>query len=254
MVARLASSTGTITINGATGTTLNAATLTINAQWSELVLVQETATNTWWVASAPKGATGATGATGPQGSQGSQGSQSTAGVQGTQGTQGSLGSTGATGATGPQGSQGSQGSQSTAGVQGTQGTQGSQGSLGATGASGATGPTGYVQPRVTSQATAGSGGSAQPNADTTDIFKLTAQNAQVDFKTPSGTPVDGQKLMIEILATGATRTIGWGTGYTAAGAVLPTVGKTGKKVTCGFEYDTSNSLNTWLLIGVANQV
>jgi hypothetical protein len=117
-----------------------------------------------------------------------------------------------------------------------------------------TGGTGIVNPRVTSQATAGSGGSAQPNADTTDIYKLTAQDAQVDFKTPSGTPVDGQKLMIEIWATGAARTVGFGTGYTAAGAVMPTSVPQGKKVTYGFEYDTANSINTWLCIGAATQV
>ena len=129
--------------------------------------------------------------------------------------------------------------------------------MGATGATrsaaatGATGPTGYVSPRVTAT---GSTLSPQPNADTTDIYKLTAQAGTAAFSSPAGTPVDGQKLMIEIWATAATRNITWTTGYTAGGSLMPTVAQQGKRLTCGFEYDTANSYNTWLLIGVAQQL
>lgn len=148
IIVRLASSTGVITIFANAGVTLNTISAILNAQWSEIVLVQETATNTWWGASTPKGATGPTGA---QGSQGTQGSQSTAaGTPGSQGTQGSQGSIGVTGATGPQGSQGTQGSQSTApaptGATGPQGSQGTQGSLGPTGAQGTQGSQGSIGP------------------------------------------------------------------------------------------------------------
>jgi len=77
---------GSILIDGATGVTINGVSMELNQQWSEVVLTQETATNTWWVASAPKGVTGASG---PQGTQGTQG---TVGSQGSQGSQGSIGS------------------------------------------------------------------------------------------------------------------------------------------------------------------
>ncbi len=176
------------------------------------------------------GATGPQGATGPVGPQGTQGS---IGIQGPQGTQGSIG------VQGPQGTQGS------IGLQGPQGTQGTQGSLGANGATGATGPTGYVAPRVV--ATASTIGPA-PNADTTDIYQLTAQAGTAGFTGPAGTPVNGQKLMIEILATGSNRNITWGDSYIAGGVVLPTVAVLATRLTVGFEYDTSNSLNKWLCI------
>lgn len=174
------------------------------------------------------------GGTGPQGTQGSLG------AQGTQGTQGSLGPTGATGSQG---------------AQGTQGTQGSLGPTGATGAAGATGGTGFVSPRVTAT---GSTLSPTPNANTDDLYVLTAQAGTAAFQASSGTAVDGQKLIVKINGTGATtRNVTWtgGTfGYTAGGVALPTTFTASKIVTVGFIYDTSNSINRWMCVAVSTQV
>jgi hypothetical protein len=176
---------------------------------------------------------------GNKGGTGNQGTQGSIGLQGPQGTQGTQGSLGPTGATGPQGTQGSIG---------VQGTQGSQGSIGATGG------TGYVVPRVTST---GSTLTPAPNADTTDLFMLTAQAGTAAFQATSGTPVEGQKLIIKLNATGATRNITWtgGTaGYTAGGVALPTTVSVSKIVTVGFMYDTNNNVNRWMCVAVATQI
>jgi hypothetical protein len=205
-----------------------------------------------------------------RGSQGSQGSASTA--AGVQGTQGSLGPTGATGADGARGSQGSQGTQGSLGPtgatgaqgsQGTQGTQGTQGSLGPTGATGpqgsqgsqgSAGATGYVSPRVTATASTLTPG---PNADTDDLFALTAQAGTAAFSVANGTPVDGQKMIIRITATGSTRNITWADatgGWTAGGVALPLTAAASKTVHIGFIYDTGNNFNRWMCVASSTQI
>jgi hypothetical protein len=155
---------------------------------------------------------------------------------------------GAKGETGPMGPIGNQGSM---GSVGSQGSQGSASTVpGPTGATGATGPTGYVVPRVTSQATASA---PTPDADTTDVFSLTAQGETAAFVTPSGTPSNKQKLIIQILPTGGNINVTWSTGYTAGGVALPTSATQAKKTTLGFMYDTDNSFNTWVLLAKAEQ-
>ena len=228
-------------------------------------------------ASTVSGPTGATGAQGSQGSQGSastvtgptgatgatgaQGSQGSAGDRGSQGSQGSAstvsGPTGATGAQGTQGSQGSQGSASTVtgptgatGAQGTQGSVGSQGSQGSAGATGATGATGYVVPRVTSQPSAVS---VTVNADTTDVFDATAMTETGFFDTPSGTPVNAQKLILRLIGSAGARNVSFTGSFTAGGVALPTSIAQTKYTTLGFMYNTMNSFNKWMLIAKAEQ-
>lgn len=219
-----------------------------------------------------RGSQGSQGSAGAQGSTGNQGTQGSIGIQGPQGTQGTLGPTGATGAQGVQGTMGSRGSQGSQGTQGTlgptgatgpqgaQGTQGSQGTIGVQGPQGtqgsigATGGTGFVTPRSTAT---GSTLSPTPNADTTDVYALTLQSGTAAFQATSGTPVEGQKLIIKIRGTGPTQNITWtgGTGgYTAGGVALPTTTNSFKVITVGFIYDTSNSINRWMCVAVATQV
>ena len=181
-----------------------------------------------------------------QGTQGSQGSASTVtgptgpqGTQGSQGSQGSAGPTGATGATGP------------TGVQGTQGSMGSVGSQGSAGATGPTGATGYVVPRVTSQPSAVS---VTVNADTTDVFDATAMTETGFFDTPSGTPVNKQKLILQLIGSAGARNISFTGSFTAGGVALPTSILQTKYTTLGFIYNTANSFNKWMLIAKAEQV
>lgn len=167
------------------------------------------------------------------------------------------GDVGATGPTGPAGA---------TGPQGPAGPTGATGAVGPTGPAGATGPTGpagtttwagitdkptdlvtltgtqtvsnkRVNPRVIS-----GGWSAVPaiNVDTTDQINITA-NQPISSMTSNltGTPVDGQKLLIRIKDNGAARAITWGTSFMASGGTpLPTTTVVNKTHMIGFIYDS----------------
>jgi len=64
-----------------------------------------------------------------------------------------------------------------------------------------------------------------PTADACDQYEVTALATTGTFDTPSGTPTDGQKLILRIKDNGSAQTMGWTTtagGYRAVGVVLPT--------------------------------
>jgi hypothetical protein len=167
---------------------------------------------------------------------GNRGATGQTGIQGSTGPQGATGQTGLTGATGPQGATGQTGPQ------------------GATGVAGPTGPTGYAIPRVTTVAT---GSAPAINADTTDIYSITALDGTADFGLTTGTPVDGQKLIVRIKNDGTAHALTWngGTaGYTAGGVALPLTLSTGKTLTVGFMYNTANSFNKWMCLASAQQL
>lgn len=154
-----------------------------------------------------------------------------------------------TGVTGPTGSIGPTGPTGLTGITGPTGVgvTGPTGLTGVTGPTGATGPTG----RFPAVASTTSSGVPTPDSDTTDLFKLTQQIATAAFEPPSGTPVDGQKLMIQIYAPTGQVLVWSTTGYTgegAGGTTLPLSTPTGKYKHVGFMYVTSNSLNKWLCI------
>ena len=95
-----------------------------------------------------------------------------------------------------------------------------------------------------------------PNADTTDLYDLTALAAGATFGVPSGTPVNGQKLLIRIKDNGGAQTLAWSTsagGYVAGGVALPTTTVGGKILTVGFIYNTANSLNKWMCVASAQE-
>jgi hypothetical protein len=126
-----------------------------------------------------------------------------------------------------------------------------------TGVTGSTGPTGptatYIAPRVASTT---SSATPAPNADTTDIFELTAQAAAAAFAVPTGTPVDGQKMIIQIIDNATARAITWSSatgGYKAGGVALPSTTVTSKYLHVGFMYVTANSLNKWMCIASAQE-
>jgi hypothetical protein len=93
-----------------------------------------------------------------------------------------------------------------------------------------------------------------PNADTTDLYSLTAQAAAAAFGNPTGTPVNGQALTIRIKDNGTARALTWGTAYVAGGVALPTTTVISKILTLGFIYNTDNALNKWQLISSAQEV
>lgn len=61
-----------------------------------------------------------------------------------------------------------------------------------------------------------------PNADTTDFYSITALAAAATFGAPTGTPTDGQELLIRVKDNATARALTWNAIYRAAGADLPT--------------------------------
>jgi len=92
-----------------------------------------------------------------------------------------------------------------------------------------------------------------PNCNNTDMFTVTALAETGTFGAPTGTPLDGQKLMIRIEDNGTARVLAWNAAYRAGTDVaLPLITVLGKVMYCGFIY---NSIDTkWDLVAVTGNV
>ncbi len=104
--------------------------------------------------------------------------------------------------------------------------------------------------RVTSRAVAISS-SATPaiNTDTTDVALLTALATNVSSMTTNltGTPTDGQKLLLRIKDTGSPHTIAWGASFQSSGiATLPSTTAASKTHHIGLIYDAA--ISKWVAI------
>lgn len=80
-----------------------------------------------------------------------------------------------------------------------------------------------------------------PNADTDDVYLLTAQAATAAFAAPTGTPTPAQPLVIRIKDNGVARTISWDGIYRAIGVTLPTTTVISKTLYIGFMYNFSDT-------------
>lgn len=80
------------------------------------------------------------------------------------------------------------------------------------------------------------------NTDNVDIYKLTAQAADITSFTTnlSGTPTDGQTLLIQITGT-AARAITWGSSFEASTVALPTTTVSTNRLDVGFIWNTATS-------------
>jgi len=107
-----------------------------------------------------------------------------------------------------------------------------------------------VNPRTNTTAS-----SATPaiNTDTTDIFTITAQAVAITSMTSSlsGTPVNGQKLIIRIKDDGTARAITWGASFASRGATLPTTTTLGKYSYVGLIYNSTASI--WDCVSVVTE-
>ena len=105
-------------------------------------------------------------------------------------------------------------------------------------------------PRTTTEVS-----SATPtiNTDNTDIHTITAlATAITSFTTNlSGTPVNGQKLIIRIKDNGTARAITWGASFASRGATLPTTTVLGKYQYNGFIWNSTTS--TWDCVATINE-
>lgn len=73
-----------------------------------------------------------------------------------------------------------------------------------------------------------------PDADSADQFNITALAAAATFGAPTGSPVDGQKLIIRILDDGTPRALSWNAIYVPRGAALPATTIVSKYLYCLF--------------------
>lgn len=95
---------------------------------------------------------------------------------------------------------------------------------------------------VTSSAT------VTPNADTDDEVVITAQAVGLTIANPSGTPVQGQALMIRIKDNASAQTIAFGASYRAIGVTLPTTTVASKTLYLGCIYNATDS--KWDVLGI----
>lgn len=83
--------------------------------------------------------------------------------------------------------------------------------------------------------------SATPSVDCSvyDQLNITALATAITGVTVTGTPVDGQRLVVRIKDNGTSRAITWGSSFLAAGSVnLLANTVVGKTHLCGFVYDS----------------
>jgi hypothetical protein len=105
-----------------------------------------------------------------------------------------------------------------------------------------------IDPRVTSAASASS---LTPDVSAADVYAYTALAANLTINAPTGTPVDGDKLIFRILDNGTSRTLTWNATYTVIGATLPTSTTVNKTVYVGCIYNANNT--RWDVVAVATQ-
>jgi hypothetical protein len=92
-----------------------------------------------------------------------------------------------------------------------------------------------------------------PNINTEEICSLTAQSTAFTIANPTGTPVNGQKLIIRLRDNGTARTItGWGNAYRFSTALTAPSLTSGGSLTLylGFMYNSFSA--TWDCIAKAD--
>lgn len=89
-------------------------------------------------------------------------------------------------------------------------------------------------------------GSAERNQ-----FNVTALAATATFAAPSGTPADGNTLVIRIKDNGTARTLAWNAIYRAVGVVLPLTTVISKTMYVGCRYNAADS--KWDVIAVTRE-
>lgn len=109
-----------------------------------------------------------------------------------------------------------------------------------------------INPRVV---TAGAtSGNLTINGDTTDLYLAEGLTGAITFLQPSGTPVDGQKLMIRIEDNGTSRGITWTTtsgAFRAVGVNLPAATTSSKVTYVGCVYNATDIF--WDAVAVVTQ-
>jgi hypothetical protein len=91
-----------------------------------------------------------------------------------------------------------------------------------------------------------------PTAGTTNQYTVTALGTGATIAAPSGTPVDGQKLVLRFKDNGTARALTWTTtsgAYRAVGTTLPTTTVISSVLYVGCIYNSQDSF--WDVVAVA---
>lgn len=108
-----------------------------------------------------------------------------------------------------------------------------------------------INPRTNSVTT---GTTITPAGDTSDVYYVTALASAATVAAPSGTPVAGQKLLLNILDNGTSRGLTWTTtsgAYRAVGVTLPSATTAGKEMYVGCIWNANATF--WDVIAIAQQ-
>ena len=108
--------------------------------------------------------------------------------------------------------------------------------------------------RITARiGTVASSATPTPDGDANDIFTVTALAEAATFAAPTGTPSNGQKLIIRIKDNATARALAWNAIYRAGTDIpLPTTTVISKTMYCGFIY---NSVDTkWDLVAFVDKI
>ena len=105
-----------------------------------------------------------------------------------------------------------------------------------------------IDPRVTSAASASS---LTPDISASDVYAYTALAAGLTINAPTGTPLDGDKLIFRLLDNGTSRALTWNATYTVIGVTLPTATTISKTTYVGCIYNANNT--RWDVIAVTTQ-
>jgi len=105
-----------------------------------------------------------------------------------------------------------------------------------------------IDPRVVSAASAST---LTPDIAAADQYAYTALAAGLTINAPTGTPVDGNKLIFRLLDNGTARALTWNGTYTVIGVTLPTTTVINKTTYVGCIYNANNT--RWDVIAVTTQ-
>jgi hypothetical protein len=91
-----------------------------------------------------------------------------------------------------------------------------------------------------------------PDADAYDLLTITHQNGNLTIADPTGSPDEGQRLVIKIRDNGVSiANISYGSAYISGGPAFVVSTTLGKLHTLGFIYDTG--LSKWVLSAAIRQ-
>jgi hypothetical protein len=105
-----------------------------------------------------------------------------------------------------------------------------------------------VTPRVNTVASAAT---VTPTADLSDLYTVTALAVPATIAAPTGTPTDGQRLLLRIEDNGTARVLTWNATYRVIGVTLPTTTTASKTIYVGCIYNSADVF--WDVVAVTVQ-